>query len=194
MAPRRRDVQLCPVCDRERQIQDSGSLDLVSGVGEGLTFYDLLQTGSVATTVGGFIGSVNNGFAFRTFTDSLLRFGSNNQDVMFVSDENVTIDIAAADGEYLTFQSSGDVFHGFTTDTTASGFGNIRKCGATTGGLSLAGYTEATLGLMLNGLYTTGDTGKSTSASGAVMIHASKLSGTTAGAMGANDNILGPEK
>lgn len=165
-----------------------GPVELETGVSEGISFFDTRVTGSIPTSVGGYVGAAGVSFAIRATTDSPLRLGSNGIDVVVVQDDNVTFNFGAADTEYLSFQST-DVAHGFTTDTAASTFLTLRKASPTDGGAAMAGYSEAALGVYISGNYTTGDANKGTGASAAIVVVGNKLSGATAGAMGANENI-----
>jgi len=101
----------------------------------------------------------------------------------------LTINQAANDDEILSLKSS-DVAHGMTTLTETDTFGYITKVGPTTGGLNFFGYISDRTAIAFNARYTTDDTSKTNSSDGAVNIRASKKSGTTVGAPGANANIL----
>lgn len=169
--------------------QFQGSLFLYTPVNTGIFFDDSRVSGVVAGTVTGFIGSANQQFTVRSTSNVPLALGCNGVNAVYVASNAVTIDQGADDGELLLFKSS-DVAHGFTTDTATYNFGTFRKASATLGGVAMAGYSESSLALFLNGQYTTGNTTKDATAAAAVVIGASKLSGSTAGAMGADDNIL----
>lgn len=167
-----------------------GGVSLATDVNTGISFDDSRVTGVVPATVRGYIGPITGGF-FRILanTDSALLLGTNNVDLVRLLKDNLAIDFATADGEYLTIQSTGDVAHGFTADTNPAAFSTLRKASATQGGVALAGYTEGTTGMLFAGNYTTGDATSTQTSNAAFVFVGNKLLVNTAGAMGAADNI-----
>jgi hypothetical protein len=102
----------------------------------------------------------------------------------------LTINQAGADDEILSLKSS-DVAHGMTTTTETNTYGYVKKAHATNGGAVLAGMSAAaTVGLWLTGTVTTADTAKTTTAQGAVTLEGYLKSGTSAGNMSADGNVL----
>lgn len=101
----------------------------------------------------------------------------------------LTVNQAGSDDEVLAVKSS-DVTHAFTTPTEADTYGVLKKTVPASGGLDVVGYTSATAAIEVVGRYTTGDTTKSSAGSAGVILQASKLTGNTAGAPGANENLL----
>lgn len=173
--------------------QIQGTLQFYTGTNHGITFDDSRETGPLTTTVAAYLGPLNNELLVMATTDVPLVLGQNNVAVLTLGNgtslPSAILDQGAADLEALIIRST-DVVHGFTSDTDASSYGTFRKSSPTNGGLAIAGYTETTTAMNLNAQYTTGDTAKTTSAGGALIITANKLSGSTAGAMGANDNAV----
>lgn len=100
----------------------------------------------------------------------------------------ITINQGAADNEALALKSS-DVAHGMTTLAETDTWGVAQKYSATEGGALFVGYSEGTVGLGLAGRPVTGVTTKSTAAVGAMAFIGQKKSGTTVGALGADENI-----
>lgn len=171
----------------------NGTISLTTAISAGIVFSDTLETGLIGGSVAGFLGSYSNQVNLRSTLDVPVAIGVNNATVLTVGNgtslPNLVIDQAAADGECLALRSS-DVAHGFTTDTDAASYATFRKIASATGGLIVGGYGEAPLGLMLHGNGAGGDTGKTTAAVGAMLLQGAKLTGTTRGLLGANENIL----
>lgn len=149
--------------------QFQGAVQLYTAVDTGLSFDDSRVSGVVGTTVTAYIGSLSNKFTVRS--------------------DSVVFNTNAAAGDLFAFKNA-NVAHGFTTDTGTANFGILKLASFTEGGVALNGYTEGVLGMSISANYTTGNTTKDATGSAAVIIRASKLSGSTAGAMGANDNLL----
>jgi hypothetical protein len=101
----------------------------------------------------------------------------------------LTINQGADDGEIIALKSS-DIDHGITDSTETDTFAVIKKLSATDGGATVRGYTEATRGIELLGIGTTGDTTKNSSASAYAEVSAVKKSGTGLAVAGANENIF----
>lgn len=93
-----------------------------------------------------------------------------------------------ADDAILEVKSS-DVAHGMTDRAETDTYGSVTKQSATAGGLQVAGYTEDIQAVRIAAEYTNGETNKTTSAFAAFVVNAAKKSGTTVGAMGANENL-----
>lgn len=102
----------------------------------------------------------------------------------------LTIDQDQNDGEVLALQSTGDVDHGMTNEVDTQTFAAFQKRSAPQGGLIIRAFSEATLGMQLQGNVVTDITAKTTSASAAVEIRAAKKSDSTVGNMGAGANLL----
>jgi hypothetical protein len=98
-------------------------------------------------------------------------------------------DQGAADGEILTLRSS-DVAHGMTGLTDTSTYSYLQKASAADGGVILAGFTEASIGIALQAHITTGSTTKSTAASAAVHIDGYLKSGAGRTGLNADQNII----
>lgn len=101
----------------------------------------------------------------------------------------LTIQQGAADDEIFALKSA-DVAHGMTTVTETDTYFLIQKWAGASGGAYVAGYSEDILGLGFVARVTSGDTTKSSAATGAVQLYGQKKSGTTVTSMGANENIL----
>jgi hypothetical protein len=101
----------------------------------------------------------------------------------------LTVNQGGADDEIITIKSS-DVAHAFTNDTEADSYGTIRKAANASGGISMSGYTSDSNAVHITGQYTNGDATKGTTAAAPLVLVGNKLNVNTAGAMGANENIL----
>lgn len=93
------------------------------------------------------------------------------------------------DDEIMELQSS-DVAHAFTTDTNAIAFGIFKKAAPASGGVLMGGYTSADQAVQVVGNYTTPDTTRGLTSKSPVVLIGAKLSGNTAAAMGANENLV----
>lgn len=102
----------------------------------------------------------------------------------------LTINQGANDNQAAALKSS-DIAHGMTSLAETDTYLALRKWSATAGGVWIQGFTETTVAYGMTAEVTSGNTGKSTSAQAAFEFWARKKSGTTVGAMGANDNIAG---
>lgn len=101
----------------------------------------------------------------------------------------VTINQGAADDEALALKSS-DVAHGVTGVTETDTYAAVGKASPTAGGASYRGFSEGDTGVQLYAIGTTDNTTKSTAAGAYVDILAQKKSGASAGAQGANANLV----
>jgi hypothetical protein len=102
----------------------------------------------------------------------------------------LTINQGANDDEILALKSS-DVAHGMTTRTETDTFGLFAKSSATVGGLKIEGWAESSgTGLELNGANVTDNTAKDGTALAPIMMQASKKSGTSTAAVGADGNLF----
>lgn len=106
----------------------------------------------------------------------------------------LTINQGTNDDEILALKSTTDVAHGMTTLAETDTFGAFLKTVAASGGLDIAGYTAATIGLRLIARGVTDDTTKSTAGSAYCQIVSQKKSGTSAGDPGADANLLAIRK
>lgn len=94
---------------------------------------------------------------------------------------------AATDNNLILKNSTAD--HGMTTRAETDTYGMLGAI-QTSGGLGIQGFNGSTTGLVLYGYAVTDTTAKSSSATGYVGIYGAKKTGTTAGAAGANANLL----
>ncbi len=102
----------------------------------------------------------------------------------------ITINQGAADDEIMAFKSS-DIAVGVTDVTETDNFGVIRKIDGLTGGLSIQGLAESTTrALQISGIQTTANTGKATTAIGAVNLVSYLKSGTGVTDIGADGNLV----
>lgn len=99
-----------------------------------------------------------------------------------------TINQGANDDGALSLKST-DVGHGMTTRTETDTFEEHGKVSAANGGAAIRGYSAGTIGALVVGAHTTGNTSKSTAATANVYLQSSLKSGTDFGANGATDNI-----
>lgn len=107
----------------------------------------------------------------------------------------ITINQLTADNELLTLKST-DVGHGATAVAELDTFGTFEKevAGTSGGGLRLRGYTEADIGIRIQGISTTNTTemtDKDDSATGVIILDARKISGTgIGGSYTTNSNMV----
>ena len=102
----------------------------------------------------------------------------------------LTLNQGASDDEILSLKSS-DVAVGVTTVTETDTYGLAKKESGASGGLALWGLAEGSSPpLVLYGIHTTKDTTKGASSVGAITISGQLKSGTDAGPMDADSNLL----
>ena len=102
----------------------------------------------------------------------------------------ITINQGANDDEILSLKSS-SVAVGVTTVTETDTYGLAKKESGASGGLALWGLAEGSSPpLVLYGIHTTKDTTKGASSVGAITISGQLKSGTDAGPMDADSNLL----
>jgi hypothetical protein len=102
----------------------------------------------------------------------------------------LTINQGAADDEILSLKSS-DVAHGMTSITETDTFGMFSKRVSATGGFGINGFSgDNAAGVFFAGYQVTANTTKATTSGSAVAISGNLKSGTSAGSLGANANIL----
>ena len=101
----------------------------------------------------------------------------------------LTINQGANDDEILALKSS-DVAHGVTTLAETDTFGTFAKRSATTGGVDISGYSEATVGLEYNAVYTSDTAVRGTTAVAPHKFDAQLKSTTTITDPAANQNLL----
>lgn len=121
-------------------------------------------------------------------------------DILFIGDSNVantkmtgtgiTIDNAADyNAEYIALKQA-SVIHGMTTLVETDTFSVLKQWAGNTGGLAIQGYTEATIGVGILARGTTDVTTKATNSTAYVIIQGSLKDDSSAGAAGANANLL----
>lgn len=101
----------------------------------------------------------------------------------------LTINQGANDDEAIALKSS-DVAHGVTDEAETDTYGTIKKAGFTTGGIRISGYSEDIQGITFNSVYTNGDTVKTSSAQGAIMMNVTIKSGTGTANASADHNLF----
>lgn len=85
---------------------------------------------------------------------------------------------------------SSTVAHGITDWAVTDAFATFMKVESTRGGLNICGYTESTMGLLMQAAYTTDNTTKGASASAPVCINVVKKSGSGITSPGSDANIF----
>lgn len=101
----------------------------------------------------------------------------------------LTVNQGANDDEILTLKSS-DVAHGMTDNAEADTFAAFYKNDPAAGGLAILGFSESDFAATIVGHVTTASETKSSAGLGAVQLVGRLKSGTGAGAMGADDNVV----
>lgn len=101
----------------------------------------------------------------------------------------LTINQGGADDAALSIKSS-DVAHGMTTLSETDTFFEFAKSVPGSGGVDIVGYSEDAIGLSFVARVTNGNTVKTTSAAAPFQLQGAKKTGTTVGALGANENIF----
>jgi len=122
-----------------------------------------------------------------SLTGAKMRIGTATHNTKMT--DGLTLDQGTADDEILTLKSS-DVDHGMTTFTEVDSFATFRKAAATTGGLQVSGFSEATEALVLFGAGVIDDSAKTTSARAYIELYSAKKSGTSITTPGANANLV----
>ncbi len=100
----------------------------------------------------------------------------------------LTINSGTATDEQISLKGS-DVGHGMFTDTETDTAAYLKRINAN-GGLSVVGWAETDLAMVIQANYTTGVTTKSGSAGGGIRLQSRKKSGSTVGAPASNENIV----
>jgi hypothetical protein len=103
--------------------------------------------------------------------------------------QGVTINMGANDDSILSLKSS-DVAHGITTRAETDTYASFQKDSGSSGGLAIYGLTENESAFYFEADYTNDDTGKATTAHGAMIINARKKSGTGLGTPGSDANLM----
>jgi hypothetical protein len=101
----------------------------------------------------------------------------------------LTINQGAADDEIVALKSS-DAAHGMTTRVESDTYGVVAKASGAAGGLRLSGYGNTQLGMVIQGFITNADATRSTAGVAAVCIDGYLKTGTDAGSMGSNQNMV----
>ena len=104
--------------------------------------------------------------------------------------KGLTIDQGANDDEILALNSSGDIAHGMTNYALTETFFDVLKLHATNGGAFIRGFSEDNTGVRIEGLSTNDNTTKGIAATAPVMILAAKKSGSSAGSVGSDGNLM----
>ena len=99
------------------------------------------------------------------------------------------LDQNATDDAILTFKSS-DVAHGITNNVETDTYLYAGKNNAASGGAQIGGYSEATRGMSLYGVYTTSTTGKASDSTAGLSLIASKKNGADITNAASNDNLV----
>lgn len=101
----------------------------------------------------------------------------------------LTINQGAADDEIIALKSS-DVGHGITNETETDTYATLRKAVNASGGVSLRGFSEGTIGVKIDGV-ATNDIGTRVAGSvGYCIINAEKKTNGNIGAIGADANLV----
>jgi hypothetical protein len=105
-------------------------------------------------------------------------------------DLGLTINQGAADNEIFALKSS-DVNHGMTTKAEADTYGAFQKASPGSGGLQLFGLSnDANAAIELRAYPSTGQSTKTTSSVGAVVLNFAKANGTTTQALASDENVF----
>jgi hypothetical protein len=163
-----------------------GATTLKAHASGGVSIGDATDPGATNLRVAGSL-TVGGAFSFTNLTVSGTAYIGDTANANIT--QGLTINQGANDDDILHFKSS-DIAHGMTSLFETDSYGAFNKVDATAGGAAFSGLTEGTIGVAIVSDFTTGDTTKSTAGSGAVLIAGQKKSGTTVGAMGADENIL----
>lgn len=102
---------------------------------------------------------------------------------------SITIHQGGNDNEALAFKRT-SVAHGITNLTETDTYGTISPNQTTSGSLGISGYSASTIGIELDGVYTTGNTARSASAVGGVVVNSFKKSGGGTTSPAANENLF----
>jgi hypothetical protein len=105
-----------------------------------------------------------------------------------VHDGGITLNLAANSGPAISIKSS-DVAHGITGQAETDTYTTIKRIDAN-GGVLFHGFTESYFGMQFESFVTNQDTNRATNGSSAIKFNARLKSGTSVGALAANNNIL----
>jgi hypothetical protein len=106
-----------------------------------------------------------------------------------VTDSGLCLNQGANDLNILTFKSS-DIAHGMTSLAETDTYATVEKTGGDDGGFFIETFSEGITNMMFMACSTSEQSTRSTSATGPVEIRGKLKSGTNAGAMGSDANIL----
>lgn len=150
-----------------------GSLGIMGIGGAVESGWELKVTGDFWATASGRIGTQ---FFINETSNSFMDYG-------------LTINVGAGAAEGFALKASG-IATGFTGITETDTLGRLARWSTDYGGMVVDGLSEDTGGLLLRGLAVVDVTAKSTSAGAYIEVRAHKLSGSSAGDIGTNANII----
>jgi len=101
----------------------------------------------------------------------------------------LTINGVATDDEAVSLKSSTDIAHGITDITETDTWYFLAKNSPTAGGAAIAGLSEGTVAIEIEGYITTADTSDTTGSSGAITDRTFLKSGTGTADVGATGNV-----
>lgn len=95
-----------------------------------------------------------------------------------------------ANNDEIVSLMSDNVAHGITGLNNTKTFGVLQQAAAGSGGMSLEGYSEATVGIQVDSFVTTETSTKSTAATASIYLNSALKSGTNVTSHGANVNMF----
>jgi hypothetical protein len=142
--------------------------------------------GGMQLDIGGVANSAENTALLITDAKKIATGGEGAPDV---DAGGLTLNHGANDTNVITFKNS-DVAHGMTSFMETDTYCEVKKAEDAYGGIKIEAATEQVRAIVLDGRYTTSNTAKTTSGNAPHYIRALKKSGSSAGDMSSDDNIL----
>lgn len=176
-------------------IESSGSAGMT--IASGSTGTSRIRfTDSVSATAGAIAYDHNNDvMSFNVNSSEVGRFGTSGALLVgattvagFITGPALQVD--SAGGQYVVLQDSVGVAHGMTALADTGTFGTLEQTASNSGGVTLRGFSETTVGAVVEGYVTTESTVDSDLTDAAVEAIGYLKSGTGATALGATGNVF----
>lgn len=182
---------------------DADNFIIETGGNSGMTIASL-STGTsrirFSDSVSGTAGAIaydhnNDRLSIDVNAAEVARFDTNGQLLLgttttsaFVTGSSITID--AETGKAMLFQDTVGVAHGMTSIADTGTYGHIQQVASDSGGISLQGFSEATVGVSIEGYITTESTADADATGAAVEVVGHLRSGTASTTLGATGNLF----
>jgi len=133
--------------------------------------------------------STNGSEVMRLESRGSLLLGASTES-SFLGDSSIQVDSNGNGAHAIILQESDTIAHGMTQVSDTTTYGYIQYADSSSGGLKIAGLSETTNGMILQGNITTEETSDSDSSRGAVEVVGALKSGTSITALGDTGNVF----